>query len=191
MSSLIRDKDSWNLGCRFGQPSDHANLTRPSVGKLFLWVVSIMDWGSVKQRAFVDEGAKGELMDREMKILLVEDNAEDIAFTRRVLKHNNLTRNLFVATNGTEALLALQSEDESDLPDLILLDINLPDISGIDLLTRMKKDERLKDISVVILTGSNEDQNIQKSYDLGASSYLVKPISNDALMLVIEKLFHP
>ncbi len=126
-----------------------------------------------------------------MKILLVEDNAEDIAFTRRVLKHNNLMGNLFVATNGTEALLALQSEDESDLPDLILLDINLPDISGIDLLTRMKKDERLKDISVVILTGSNEDQDIQKSYDLGAKSYLVKPISNDALMLVIEKLFHP
>ena len=133
----------------------------------------------------------GELMDREMKILLVEDNAEDIAFTRRVLKHNNLMGNLFVATNGTEALLALQSEDESDLPDLILLDINLPDISGIDLLTRMKKDERLKDISVVILTGSNEDQDIQKSYDLGAKSYLVKPISNDALLLVIEKLFHP
>jgi CheY-like chemotaxis protein len=150
-----------------------------------------MDWGSVKQRAFVDEGAMGELMDREMKIVLVEDNAEDIAFTRRVLKHNNLTRNLFVATNGTEALSALQSVDESDLPDLILLDINLPDISGIDLLTRMKKDERLKDISVVILTGSNEDQDIQKSYDLGASSYLVKPISNDALMLVIEKLFYP
>lgn len=179
------------MGCRFGQPSDHATLTWPSVGKLFLWVVSIMDWGSGKQKAFVDEGATGELMDREMKILLVEDNAEDIAFTRLVLKHNNLTRNLFVATNGTEALLALQSADESDLPDLILLDINLPDISGIDLLTRMKKDERLKDISVVILTGSNEDQDIQKSYDLGAKSYLVKPISNDALMLVIEKLFHP
>ena len=77
----------------------------------------------------------------------------------------------------------------SDLPELILLDINLPDISGIDLLTLIKNDQRLKDVHVVILTGSNEDQDIQKSYDLGASSYLVKPISNDALMLVIEKLF--
>ncbi len=77
----------------------------------------------------------------------------------------------------------------SDLPELILLDINLPDISGIDLLTLIKKEQRLKDIPVVILTGSNEDQDIQKCYDLGASSYLVKPISNDALMLVVEKLF--
>ncbi|OPX80886.1 MAG: transcriptional regulator PhoB [Methanosaeta sp. PtaB.Bin005] len=77
----------------------------------------------------------------------------------------------------------------SDLPELILLDINLPDISGIDLLTLIKKEQRLKDIPVVILTGSNEDQDIQKCYDLGASSYLVKPISNGALMLVVEKLF--
>ena len=63
------------------------------------------------------------------------------------------------------------------------------DISGIDLLTLIKKEQRLKDIPVVILTGSNEDQDIQKCYDLGASSYLVKPISNGALMLVVEKLF--
>jgi len=130
----------------------------------------------------------GESMDREIKIILVEDNAEDIAFTRRVLKHNELTGNLIVATNGKEALEALQSMNGSDLPEPILLDINLPDLSGIDLLTLIKNDQ-LKDVHVVILTGSNEDQDIQKSYDLGASSYLVKPISNDALMLVIEKLF--
>jgi two-component system response regulator len=131
----------------------------------------------------------GELMDREIKIILVEDNAEDIAFTRRVLKHNELNGSLIVATNGKEALEALQSMNGSDLPELILLDINLPDISGIDLLTLIKKEQRLKDIPVVILTGSNEDQDIQKCYDLGASSYLVKPISNGALMLVVEKLF--
>jgi CheY-like chemotaxis protein len=69
------------------------------------------------------------------------------------------------------------------------LDINLPDISGIDLLTRIKEDEIFRKIPVVILTGSNEDQDIQKSYDLGASSYLVKPISNDAMKQVIKKLF--
>jgi CheY-like chemotaxis protein len=74
---------------------------------------------------------------------------------------------------------------------LILLDINLPDISGIDLLTLIKGDKDLSNIPVVILTGSNEDQDIQKSYDLGASSYLVKPISSNALMLVIKKLFYP
>ncbi|HPW73233.1 MAG: response regulator [Methanothrix sp.] len=128
-------------------------------------------------------------MGRKLKIVLVEDNAEDIAYTRRVLKHNDLIRDLIVATDGKGALAALQKIKRDDPADLILLDLLLPDISGIDLLTLIKKDERLKDIPVVILTGSNEDQDIQKSYDLGASSYLVKPVSNEALMLVIERLF--
>jgi two-component system response regulator len=130
-------------------------------------------------------------MDREIRIVLVEDNIEDVAFTMRVLKHNKLTKDLIIATTGQEAMQALQSIGKRDPPNLILLDLNLPDISGIDLLTLIKKDKDLSDIPVVILTGSNEDQDIQKSYDLGASSYLVKPISNDALMLVIEKLFCP
>ncbi|MFA6372908.1 MAG: response regulator [Methanothrix sp.] len=130
-------------------------------------------------------------MDSEKKILLVEDNFEDAAVTKRVLKHNKLNNDLVIAASGKEALAALQNIAEADLPQLILLDINLPDISGIDLLTCIKKDDNLRSIPVVILTGSNEDQDIQKSYDLGASSYLVKPISNDALRLVIEKLFYP
>jgi len=130
-------------------------------------------------------------MDREIKIMLVEDNPEDAAFTKRVLKFNQLNGDLVLATNGREAMEALERRHkEGNPPNLILLDINLPDISGIDLLTRIKEDTRFCKIPVVILTGSNEDQDIQKSYDLGASSYLVKPISNYALMLVIEKLFH-
>ena len=127
----------------------------------------------------------------QIRILLVEDNLEDVAVTKRVLKHNKLDRRLIIATSGKVALDALQNKTKEDLPQLILLDINLPDISGIDLLTHIKKDRSLDTIPVVILTGSNEDQDIQKSYDLGASSYLVKPISNDALMLVVEKLFYP
>jgi len=130
-------------------------------------------------------------MDLQIRILLVEDNLEDVAVTKRVLKHNKLDRRLVIATSGKVALDALQNKAKEDLPQLILLDINLPDISGIDLLTTIKKDKSLDTIPVVILTGSNEDQDIQKSYDLGASSYLVKPISNDALMLVVEKLFYP
>ena len=126
----------------------------------------------------------------QIRILLVEDNLEDVAVTKRVLKHNKLDRRLVIATSGKVALDALQNKTKEDLPQLILLDINLPDISGIDLLTHIKKDKSLDTIPVVILTGSNEDQDIQKSYDLGASSYLVKPISNDALMLVVEKLFY-
>ncbi len=130
-------------------------------------------------------------MDLKIKILLVEDNFEDAAVTKRVLLHNKLNNGLVIAASGKEALAALQNITKADLPQLILLDINLPDISGIDLLTRIKKDKNLSNIPVVILTGSNVDQDIQKSYDLGADSYLVKPISNDALMLVIEKLFYP
>ncbi len=129
-------------------------------------------------------------MGREIRVMLVEDNSEDVAFSKRVLKHNRLDKDLVLAANGVQALEALEKKaGEGILPNLILLDINLPDISGIELLTRIKKDPRFNRIPVVILTGSNEDEDIQRSYDLGASSYLVKPIFNDALMLVIDQLF--
>ena len=118
-------------------------------------------------------------------ILYIEDNPDNRLLVKRALEARGYQ---FVgAQNGLEGLDLTSAKQ----PDIILLDINLPDISGIDLLTSIKKDSNLCDIPVVILTGSNEDQDIQKSYDLGAGSYLVKPISNDALMLVIEKLFYP
>ena len=82
-------------------------------------------------------------MDIEIKILLVEDNLEDAAVTKRVLKHNKLNKGLVIAASGKEALAALQTRAAADLPQFILLDINLPDISGIDLLTCIKKDENL------------------------------------------------
>jgi two-component system response regulator len=128
---------------------------------------------------------------QEIKVMLVEDNPEDVAFTRIMLRKNKLDRHLVVAENGKIAIQALEhlAEDESKIPDLILLDINLPDISGMDVLTRLKRDSRFAQIPIVMLTGSNVDDDIQKSYDLGASTYLVKPISKDALMLVIENLF--
>ena len=85
-------------------------------------------------------------MDLEIKILLVEDNLEDAAVTKRVLLHNKLDKGLVIAASGKEALAALQNITKADLPQLILLDINLPDISGIDLLTSIKKDENLSSI---------------------------------------------
>ncbi len=123
--------------------------------------------------------------------MLVEDNPEDISFTRIMMRKIELDRHLVVAEDGKGAIQALEvlAKDKSKIPDLILLDINLPDISGIDLLTRLKGDSRFAKIHVVMLTGSNVDDDIQRSYDLGASTYLVKPISKDALMLVVQNIF--
>jgi CheY-like chemotaxis protein len=132
----------------------------------------------------------GESMRQDIRILLVEDDVADAAITKRLLKLNHLDRDLILASDSKEAMQALiKSNSEGKIPKLILLDLNLPDISGIDLLKTIKKDERFSKIPVIILTGSNQDQDIQRSYDLGAMSYLVKPISKDAMMLVLEKLF--
>ncbi len=129
---------------------------------------------------------------QDLRILLVEDNPEDVAFTRRVLRYNRLDKGLVIAVDGKEAMSALtRLATEGKMPNIILLDINLPDISGIELLTKIKKDMRFSHIPIIMLTGSNIDDDIQRSYDLGASTYLVKPISKDALLLVVQKLFSP
>ena len=126
---------------------------------------------------------------QDMKIMLVEDNPDDVALTQKILRYNRLDRGLVIAANGKDAVDALERQGkEGRPPDIILLDINLPDMSGIDLLTKINKDPRWKGIPVVMLTGSNIDDDIQRSYDLGAKTYLVKPISQDALMLVIRNL---
>lgn len=158
------------------------------MGKLFLCVDLIHSLISMPKGRDGRMATGGGMDGKKIRILLVEDNLVDAAVTRQVLKHNHQT-DLILAANCKEALALLQSKSRSDLPQLILLDLNLPDISGIELLRRIKKDKSLYEIPVVILTMSNEDQDIQKSYDLGASSYLVKPISDEALMLVIKKLF--
>lgn len=127
---------------------------------------------------------------QDIRIMLVEDNPEDVAFTRRVLRYNRLDKDLVIAVDGKDAMSALERLSINEKPpNIILLDINLPDISGIELLTKIKKDMRFSNIPIIMLTGSNIDDDIQRSYDLGASTYLVKPISKDALMLIIQKLF--
>ena len=158
------------------------------MGKLFLCVDLIHSLISMPKGRDGRMATGGGMDGKKIRILLVEDNLVDAAVTRQVLKHNHQT-DLILAANSKEALALLQSKSRSELPQLIHLDLNLPDISGIELLRRIKKDKSLHEIPVVILTMSNEDQDIQKSYDLGASSYLVKPISDEALMLVIKKLF--
>lgn len=128
---------------------------------------------------------------RKLRILLVEDNPEDVFLTRMVLRKSGLDGDMRITGDGAEALRILEDMFRAGehLPDLILLDINLPDMGGMTVLKSIKGDARFSRIPVVMLTCSNADSDIQKSYDLGASTYLVKPVSRDAMMLVMRALF--
>ena len=110
-------------------------------------------------------------------ILLVEDNPDDELLTRRALQKNNICNVLAVARDGAEALAYLENAAlHKSLPAVILLDLNLPKIGGLDVLRSIRAHEHLKRLPVVILTSSNEDQDICISYDLGANSYIRKPV---------------
>jgi len=127
-------------------------------------------------------------------ILLVEDNPDDEALTLRALKKNNIANEVIVARDGVEALDYLFAEgthegrDLSNQPQVILLDLKLPRVDGLEVLKRIRGDERTKCLPVVILTTSNEEQDIANSYDLGANSYIRKPVDFDQFMEAIRQL---
>ena len=126
---------------------------------------------------------------RPVEILLVEDNPGDIRLTVEVLKEAEVRTNLSVVKDGVEAMAFLRREGhytDAPRPDLILLDLNLPKKDGLELLSDMNRDQNLKDIRVVILTTSEEEKDIHKSFDLDASSYIIKPIDVDRLMMVLK-----
>jgi CheY-like chemotaxis protein len=115
-------------------------------------------------------------------ILLVEDNKDDEMLTLRAFRKNHILNEVVVARDGVEALDYLfgtgahEGRNLSVMPQVILLDLNLPRISGFDVLRRLRQDERTKLLSVVVLTSSKEDEDIVRSYSLGASSYVRKPV---------------
>jgi CheY-like chemotaxis protein len=115
-------------------------------------------------------------------ILVVEDNRDDEALTLRALKGNNITNEIVVARDGVEAIAYLfgtgpyQGRDTSIQPAVILLDLKLPRLDGFDVLKRLRADERTKLLPVVILTSSNEQQDLIHGYGLGANSYVRKPV---------------
>lgn len=115
-------------------------------------------------------------------ILLVEDNPDDVALTLRALNKNNIANEVVVAKDGVEALDYLFGEgayagrDATSIPAVILLDLKLPRIDGLEVLERLRKDERTKFAPVVILTSSKEEQDLVRSYKLGANSYIRKPV---------------
>ncbi len=116
------------------------------------------------------------------KILLVEDNPKDVELTQRALKKSNIANELIIAEDGVEALKYFFGEEgrggcsDDDLPVVVLLDLKLPKIDGLEVLRRLRADQRSKHIPVVILTSSNEEKDIIMSYDLGANSFVRKPV---------------
>ena len=119
---------------------------------------------------------------RQVSILLVEDNPNDEELTRRVLERNKLLNVVVVARNGAEALDYLfgrggyAGRDLTDQPQVVLLDLNLPKLSGLDVLREIRSDERTKLLPVVILTSSHEEVDMLGGYQHGANSYVVKPV---------------
>jgi two-component system response regulator len=127
-------------------------------------------------------------------ILLVEDNPDDEELTLRALKKNNILNEVVVARDGAEALDylfgtgAYEGRDLSILPQVVLLDLNLPRIGGLDVLRRIREDLRTKLLAVVILTSSKEEEDIIRSLSLGANSFVRKPVEFDEFTAAVKTL---
>lgn len=116
------------------------------------------------------------MKDQVVEILLIEDNPDDAGLTIRSLKKNNLANHLLHLRDGEEALNFLFSEERNAMPKLILLDLKMPKVNGIEVLQRIKSDEEKKVIPVVVMTSSKEERDIVESYKLGVNAYIVKPV---------------
>lgn len=139
---------------------------------------------------------KGMIMDDldAVEILLVEDNPRDAELTIRALKRKNLANSLFHVEDGVEALDFLfargrySGRNINDPPKVVLLDLKLPRINGLEVLTALKADRRTQTIPVVIVTSSAEDPDVKAAYQLGANSYVIKPVQFDAFIDAMVKI---
>ena len=119
------------------------------------------------------------MLNENVEILLVEDNEDDVDLTLRALKSGQVTTRIHVSRNGAEALDFLFGDTDAGfrvLPKLIMLDLKLPLVDGIEVLRRIKADARTSMIPVVILTSSREESDLAKTYQLGTNSFIVKPV---------------
>jgi len=127
-------------------------------------------------------------------ILLIEDNPSDAELTMRALKKRNLANRLFHAKDGAEALDFIFARGQfadrrvENGPKVVLLDLKLPKIDGIEVLKRIKSDERTKKTPVVVMTSSREDRDLEACYDLGANGYVVKPVEFEDFSRAVSEL---
>jgi len=129
--------------------------------------------------------------EREVVILLVEDNAGDVRLTREALHEGKVANQLIVASDGVEALAVLHrtgSQAAAPRPDLILLDLNLPRKDGRDVLAEIKQDPDLRRIPVVVLTTSKAEEDILRTYNLHANCYITKPVDFEKFVSVVKTI---
>ena len=134
---------------------------------------------------------KTEINAKPVDVLLVEDNPGDVRLTREALKESKLWTNLHVVEDGEAALFFLRQEGayaDAPRPDIILLDLNLPKRDGREVLSIIKADENLKRIPVVILTTSDSEEDILKSYNLNANCYITKPVDFEQFIRVVRAI---
>ncbi|ERH05978.1 MAG: HoxA-like transcriptional regulator [Halonotius sp. J07HN4] len=129
--------------------------------------------------------------DSPVEILLAEDNPGDVTLTKKALEEGNLTNNFHVVTDGVEPLGFLRQEGEyadAPRPDLVLLDLNMPRKDGKAVLEAMQADEGLSRIPVVVLTSSESEADIARSYELNANAYLTKPVDFDGFVEIVDRI---
>ena len=130
----------------------------------------------------------------EVEILLVEDNPNDAELAMRALKKHNLANSIIWVKDGAEALDfifargAYSDRNINNIPKVILLDLRLPKVDGLEVLRAVKSDERTKPIPVVVLTSSREEKDIVESYNLGVNSYITKPVDFEAFVKTVSDL---
>jgi two-component system response regulator len=121
----------------------------------------------------------------EMEILLVDDDPDDVTLALRALDRQHLANRVHVERDGEAALAYLR---DMARPRLVLLDLKLPKVSGLDVLAEVRRDPRLKTLPVVILTSSREEPDVARAYDLGANSYIVKPVDFEQFLRAVSEV---
>ncbi len=130
----------------------------------------------------------------QMEILLVEDNPADAELTLRALRRNNLANKVHWVKDGEQALEfmfrtgAYAGRDPAAVPKLVMLDIKMPKVDGIEVLRRLKANEETRKVPVVVMTSSNEERDVVESYRLGVNSYIVKPVQFESFLETVAKI---